>query len=242
MAMTIAALVLADAPGAEARVIGLSLAERARRVAVRAGVDQVVIVVGHLGLQVRAAVARWFPHLDVTFVDNLAYEATSTATSLALTRRHVDGRAFFLIDGDVVFDAEVVTRLFDGGPDAVAVRSVGSLGAEEVKVTADASDRVVSIGKDVPVRGAMGESIGVQLLSAATSRRLFAALAAQPHDDLYYEAFFQQLADGGADLHAVDIGSLYACEIDTLDDLRAADAQLATRPAFDAGPGYRVAV
>ena len=51
------------------------------------------------------------------------------------------------------------------------MRSVGSLGLEEVKVTADASDRVVALGKDVPIRGAMGESIGLQLLSAATARR-----------------------------------------------------------------------
>ena len=51
----------------------------------------------------------------------------------------------------------------------------------------------------------------------------------------------QELVDGGVDLHAVDIGSLYACEIDTPDDLRAADAELRTLPAADSGQ-WRLAV
>lgn len=228
-------------PKALVEVAGTPILARALSLLVRAGVDQVVIVVGHLRDQVRAEVARRFPDLDVTFVDNLAYRNTSTAASLALARPHVDGQAFFLIDGDVVFDAGVLTRLFDGGPDALAVRSVGALGLEEVKVASDASDRVVAIGKQVPVRGAMGESIGMTLLSATTSRRLFAALAARPHADLYYEALLQELVDGGVDLHAVDIGSLYACEIDTPEDLRAADAELRTLPAADSGQ-WRLAV
>lgn len=230
------------APKALLPVAGVPILRRTLTLLLRAGVDQVVIVVGHLHLHIRAAVARWFPHLDVTFVENADHATTSTAASLALAAPHVGARPFFLVDGDVVFDAEVLTRLFDGGPDAIAVRSVGSLGLEEVKVTADASDRVVALGKDVPIRGAMGESVGIQLLSAATARKLFAALAASPHGDAYYEAFLQQLVDDGVALHAVDLGSLYACEIDTPDDLRIADEQLARRPAFDARPGLRIAV
>ncbi|MEZ4400791.1 MAG: CDP-alcohol phosphatidyltransferase family protein [Kofleriaceae bacterium] len=41
--MSLAAVVLADAPGADARVVGLRLAERARRVAVRAGATRVLV-------------------------------------------------------------------------------------------------------------------------------------------------------------------------------------------------------
>ena len=146
-----------------------------------------------------------------------------------------------LIDGDVVFDAGVLGRLLDIGPDAVAVRSIGSLGLEEVKVHADAHDRVVALGKDVPVRGAMGEAVGLTLVSAATSRRLFAALATADRD-AYYEVALQALIDGGATLHAVDIGSLYACEIDTPDDLRDADAYLRQRPPQPPPRALRLAV
>lgn len=230
------------APKALVEVGGQPLLVRTLSLLARAGIDQVALVIGHLGAQIREVVAARCPDLDVTFIENPAYATTSTAASLALARPHADGHAFLLLDGDLVFDAGVVARLLDIGPDAVAVRSVGALGAEEVKVHADAHDHVVALGKDLAVRGAMGEAIGMTLVSAATSRRLFAALAAGPDPAAYYEATLQQLVDGGATLHAVDIGSLYACEIDTPDDLRDADAYLRGRPAAAPRSPFRLAV
>jgi choline kinase len=127
------------------------------------------------------------------------------------------------------------------------VRSVGEIGLEEVKVTADNEDRVLAIGKHVPVRSAMGESVGIELFSAASSRRLFAALHHRVSDlglvNEYYEAAFQQIIDEGSTLYGVDIGSMYATEIDTIDDLMAANTRLAQRPAFDIRvEGLRLAV
>jgi NDP-sugar pyrophosphorylase family protein len=49
----------------------------------------------------------------------------------------------------------------------------------------------------------------------------------------YYEAAFQQIIDEGTTLYGVDIGSRYASEIDTIEDLMSANERLAQRPAFD---------
>jgi hypothetical protein len=121
--------------------------------------------------------------------------------SLLLTREHVEHGGFILLDGDVVFDVGVVEELVDRGPDCLAVRSVGEIGLEEVKVTADNQDRVLAIGKHVPVRSAMGESVGIELFSAASSKRLFGALHQRVRDqglvNEYYEAAFQQIIDEG---------------------------------------------
>jgi choline kinase len=136
-----------------------------------------------------------------------------------------------------VFDEGVLEELLERGPDCLAVRSVGELGLEEVKVTADIHDRVLAIGKHVPVRSAMGEAIGIMLLSATMSRKLFAVLHQRVREHglahEYYEAAIQQLLDEGTTLYGVDIGSKHACEIDTVEDLIAANAHLAGRPAFD---------
>ena len=83
----------------------------------------------------------------------------------------------------------------------------------------------------------MGESVGIELFSAASTRRLFTAL----HDRVigqnlvneYYEASFQQIIDEGSTLYGVDIGTMYATEIDTAEDWMAANARHAQRPAFD---------
>src|SRR6185503_4923365 len=213
----------------------------------RCGFDQFVIGTGYLEHMVREAVGTWFPNLDVTYVTNKDFRTTNNAYSLLLCRPHVERDSFILLDGDVVFDLEVVEELVERGPDCLAVRSVGEIGLEEVKVTADVEDRVLAIGKHVPVRSAMGESVGIELFGAASSRRLFAALQARVSDqglvNEYYEASFQQMIDEGSTLYGVDIGSMYATEIDTVEDLMAANTRLAQRPAFDTRvEGLRLAV
>lgn len=236
-----------DTPKTLLPVGGVPILRRTITSLLRVGFDQFVVGTGYLEHMVREAVASWFPGLDVTFVTNPDFRSTNNAYSLLLTRDHVERDGFLLIDGDVVFDGDVVEELVSRGPDCLAVRSVGQIGLEEVKVTADKEDRVLAIGKHVPVRTAMGESVGIELFSASTSQRLFAALdhrvRGQGLINEYYEAAFQQMIDDGATLYGVDIGSMYASEIDTIDDLIAANARLAARPAFDVRvDGLRLAV
>jgi choline kinase len=226
-----------DTPKTLLPVGGVPILRRTITSLLRVGFDQFVIGTGYLEHMVRDAVASWFPGLDVTFVSNPDFRTTNNAYSLLLTREHVESTGFILLDGDVVFDVGVIEELVERGPDCLAVRSVGEIGLEEVKVTADLEDRVLAIGKHVPVRSAMGESVGIELFSASSARRLFAALhqrvGVQGLVNEYYEAAFQQIIDDGATLYGVDIGSMYASEIDTIDDLMAANERLAQAPAFD---------
>src|SRR6478609_8916358 len=225
-----------DTPKTLLPVGGVPILRRTITSLLRCGFDQFVIGTGYLEHMVRDSVANWFPSLDVTFVSNPDFRSTNNAFSLMLCRQHVENDGFILLDGDVVFDLEVVEELIERGPDCLAVRSVGGIGLEEVKITADNHDRVLAIGKHVPVRSAMGESVGIELFSAQSSKKLFAALYQRVTEqglvNEYYEAAFQQIVDEGTTLYGVDIGSMYATEIDTIDDLMAANARLATRPAF----------
>jgi choline kinase len=236
-----------DTPKTLLPVGGVPILRRTITSLMRCGFDQFVIGTGYLEQMVRDAVASWFPGLDVTFVTNKDFRTTNNAYSLALCAPHCHQDPFILLDGDVVFDLEVAEELVSRGPDCLAVRSVGEIGLEEVKVMADKEDRVLAIGKHVPVRSAMGESVGIELFSAASSRRLFATLHQRVFEQglhhEWYEAAFQQLIDDGATLYGVDIGSMYATEIDTVEDLMAANARLAQRPAFDVSVGaIRLAV
>jgi len=236
-----------ELPMALVPVDGVPILRRTITSLMRVGFDQFVIGTGYLEHLIRGAVASWFPDLDVTYVTNPEYKTTSTASTLLSLREHVDRDGFMLLDGDVVFDVRVIEELIERGPSSIAVRSVGELGLEEVKVTADIEDRVLQIGKHVPVRSAMGESVGIALFSAAMTRKLFETLDARVRVQglvtEYYEAAFQQMIDEGSTLYGVDIGSMYATEIDTVEDLAAADARLAKEPAFDVGVlGVRLAV
>jgi choline kinase len=236
-----------DTPKTLLPVHGVPILRRTITNLLRCGFDEFVIGTGYLEHRVRESVASWFPDLDVEFVSNPDFRTTNNAYSLLLAREQVENDGFLLIDGDVVFDPAVVEELLDRGPDCLAVRSVGEIGLEEVKVTADYHDRVLAIGKHVPVRSAMGESVGIELFSAATSGRLFEALHHRMHElglvNEYYEAAFQQIVDEGTTLFGVDIGTMYATEIDTYDDLLSANHRMAQRPAFDLHVGgLRLAV
>jgi phosphoenolpyruvate phosphomutase len=225
----------ADGPRTLLAVDGVPILRRTITNLMHAGFDQFVIGTGHGERAVREAVASWFPGMDITCVPCPDYRSTLNAATLRRMRPHLEGDDFLLLDGDVVFDRAVAEVLVERGPDCLAVRSIGELGLEDMKVTADNQDRVLAIGKHVPARSAMGESVGLTLLGAPTGKKLFAALEAHPTTlgiD-YYEAGLQHLIDDGLTLYGVDIGTMYAVEIDTREDLEAANQRLARGPAFD---------
>ncbi|MDX2087428.1 MAG: NTP transferase domain-containing protein [Kofleriaceae bacterium] len=226
----------AEGPRTLLPVDGVPILRRTITNLLHAGFDQFVIGTGYGERAVCEAVAQWFPGMDITCVPCPDYRSTLNAATLLRMRPHLAGDGFLLLDGDVVFDREVAEVLVERGPDCLAVRSVGRLGADDVKVTADNEDRVLAIGKHLPARASMGESVGLTLLGGPTAKKLFAALEAHPTTlgiD-YYEAGLQYLIDkGGVTLYGVDVGSMYAVEIDTQEDLEAANKRLAQGPAFD---------
>jgi choline kinase len=225
----------ADGPRTLLPVDGVPILRRTITNLLHVGFDQFVIGTGYGERAVRDAVAAWFPDMDITCVACPDYRSTLNASTLRCMRPYLEGDDFLLLDGDVVFDRAVAEVLVERGPDCLAVRSVGELGLDDVKVTADNEDRVLAIGKHVPARSAMGESVGLTLLGMPTAKKLFAALEMHPTTlgvD-YYETALQALVDDGVTLYGVDIGSMYAVEIDTHEDLAAADKRLSQGPAFD---------
>jgi choline kinase len=214
------------------QVAGTPILRRSLDHLVALGMKELVVVTGHEAGKVRDAITHWYPKLSVTFIDNPDYLTTNNAYSLLMSRPALDGREFFLLDGDILYDAGAMEKLLAAGPDCLALRT-GALGLEEVKVELDGGGRIAAIGKEVPVPSAAGESVGIQYFSAATSTALYRALdqrvMAEGRVDEYYEASFQQMIEGGVHLRAIDIAPFYAIEIDTREDLAAANETLLAR-------------
>jgi choline kinase len=192
------------------------------------GVDAVTIVTGYREEQIASAVSEWGLPLSVRLVRNDAFDRTNNAASLLCARKEVDGREFILLDGDVVFERAVLDLIVHSAqPDIVALRPADELSAEEVKCQVDGTGRVLRIGKDIPPAEAAGESIGIERFSPVASRALFETLeeriSKQGLVNEWYESSFQQMIDQGVALYALSVGRLCCAEIDTPDDLRAAD-------------------
>ena len=210
-------------------IAGETVLARAMRLLSSAGIGDITIVTGHCEGLVRAEIARRFAPERVTFVHNSRYDSTSTAYPLWLARFGLN-EAMLLLDGDVVFESAVLTRMLTSSDEnVIAVSTRGAFDDEQVKVMVDDLGRVTHIAKSIdPVR-AFGEAVGMAILSRATLTHLFPTLErrviTEDRQNELYEAAIQELLLGKRLLlRAVDLGGLRCLEIDTFEDLRRARA------------------
>ncbi len=195
----------------------------------RADVTSFVVVCGFMEDTIRGYIGGLFPDLDVTYVTNEHFLTTNTGCSLLVARDHLDGEAFIKLDGDVIFDDEVLERLLaqEEGPSYVCIDS-SDIGEEVIKVVCNGTGDIVRIGNTLNVDHAIGESIGIERISRVTSAALFASLEAMMADAAnhqnYYEVAYDEIVRAGASFKALDITGLHWVEMDDLADHTQAQA------------------
>ncbi len=199
-----------------------TILSRAVDALVGAGVSRLVVATGYKEHALRHALAE--SSLEVTFCPNPDYAATQNSVSLALCRDAVGGDSFFRLDGDVVFDAEILSRLNSSSAYiSAAVDRERKLDDEAMKVRLErGSQDIAAFGKGIPLSESGGESIGIERIDSSACEELFDALdgaRAAGDTHLYYEDVYSRLILRGARVRAVDITGLRWCEVDSLEDL-----------------------
>jgi choline kinase len=195
------------------------------------GITEVVLVTGYRADQIRKFVIDRYPQLKVTFLHNAQFESTNNIYSLWLTRDHVLGADFLLLDSDILFDWRIIPLLASSEKqNCLAVRCDHTLGAEEIKVKTDARGMITAIGKEMNPAEAIGESIGIELFRQVFVKQLFQVLdrmiCEEERVNIFYEAAFQEAIDRGAEVAPVDVGVYRCMEIDTADDLARAEKEV----------------
>jgi choline kinase len=138
------------------------------------------------------------------------------------------------LDGDVVFQPEVLRRLFAAAGDGRIVLDDRCPPREEaMKVEAPAGEPkgVLRFGKGLDPARCSGESIGIEWFSAthrAALQRAVAAAVAAGQTQLYYEEVYSTLVAEGLALNTVAVGDLAWTEVDDHDDLARARALVAS--------------
>lgn len=204
-------------------VAGKPLLQRTLEALAGKGIDRCVIVTGYRAPMMENFVESLQSPVRVSFIHNRSYATTNNNYSLWLTKAAVLGQDLLLLDADILFGDGILTRLL-GSPyaDALVMRRTEHPGPEEIKVELDAAGRVKTIGKDIDQHSASGESLGIEKFSRATTAHLFRVLEGRKDRYEFYEASFQEMIDQGIALYAVESGSDPCIEIDTPDDLLAA--------------------
>jgi len=223
-----------DRPKVLVEVGGRSFLFRQLDLLARAGIasEDVVVVGGYRIDRLRDELARGGYRCTVVFNDH--FDTWNNFYSVGVARDALAGHDFLQLDGDVLLDEQVLPRVIAAPGDAVlAVDQRPELDDETMKVQLGDDGRIVAISKQLDPAACAGEYIGVTKLSATAAARVFAELATFPDENLtheYYEGAFDRLSRRGElAFRIVDVHDCAVLEIDTVEDLRRADALLAER-------------
>ena len=233
----------ADVPKCLVEVDGQLILLRALRTLAAQGVAEVVIVVGYKADAIRQRVGTRFAGMDILYVDAPRYATTNNICSLWDAREFCD-EDILLLEGDVIFDGDVVARLLrqPGSSMAVAPHRRG-LSGTVVHLDGDGrvSDFVLGAEQDDRFDAATAfKTVNIYLLRAAVLRdHILPELCrqverGQVHE--YYESVFRDLvADGSIDdLVGVDVSASRWYEVDDHRDLDVAEFSFLDRDAqFD---------
>jgi choline kinase len=175
--------------------------------------DSINIVVGFK----KELILESFP--DQTFIYNQFFDQTNTSKSLlkALKKNHRD--SVLWLNGDVVFDAEILKELM---PHIVANKSfvcvnTQKVGDEEVKYTLDDKGFINELSKKV-VNG-IGEAVGINFISSKDINTLIARLEECGNNDYFERGIEMAIEKDNMKVMAIDISKFRCMEIDFREDL-----------------------
>jgi len=212
---------------------GQTLLERTVRAMQQAGISEFVVVTGYRAEMIREFLKPQtsnfklqtsnfkFQTSNFTFLHNADYEHNNNIYSLWMAGQVVRGREFLLMDSDILCDPAAVTCIAGQEESALAVNR-HELGEEEMKVVVDADYRITEISKTCSPAEAMGESVGIEKITADYSEALFRELDIMIEQegliDIFYERAFERLIPLGHTFRVVDTTDYFSYELDTPED------------------------
>lgn len=204
---------------------GRSLLELQLASLARCGIERAIVMVGYGADLVESEIARLaIPGLSVATEYN-PFSASSDNLVTAWLARSAMDEEFLLLNGDTLFDDQVLKRLQEGArhPVTIATTRKTSYDEDDMKVVFGADGRLESIGKSLPGRVPDGEAIGMTIFRGegidGFRRVLDEIVRTSDGSRAWYTAALDALAER-VRIEPVSIGSSWWAEIDTLDDLR----------------------
>lgn len=204
-------------------VAGKTLLQRTVDAMLQAGITEFVVVTGYRADQIRDFLNNTYRSSLLTFhfLHNADYEHNNNIYSLWMSGQVVRGREFLLMDSDILCDPEAVLTIARQEESALAVNR-HELGEEEMKVVVDQSMRITEISKTCNPADAMGESVGIEKITADYSEALFRELDQMIEQegliDIFYERAFERLIPQSHTFRVVDTTDFFSYEIDTPED------------------------
>ncbi len=186
------------------------------------GISEVMIAVGHGKNRVQSEAERLSEDYCINFsaIENDNYGSTNTGFSLLICINHLENEEdVVIVNGDVLFDRRILTRLVSRHKTALVVDEDRELNEESFKVEYRLG-RIISMGKGIEAAKANGEFIGVSLVKKKDTKIFTDCLknivSANPSE--YYDMAFMEMSRHRR-IEIVSTNGLRWMEVDTKDDL-----------------------
>ena len=204
---------------------GRTLLERTVRAMQQAGITEFVVVTGYRAEQIREFLSSHFSTVNFHFLHNADYEHNNNIYSLWMAGEFVRGKEFLLMDSDILCDPAAVARIAHEPESALALNR-HECGEEEIKVIVDADGHITEISKVCSIQDAIGESVGIEKMTADYSTALYKELdqmiVKEGLIDVFYERCFERLIPQGHTFKVVDTTDYFSYELDTPEDFQRA--------------------
>lgn len=198
-----------------------TLLQRTVDAVITAGINELVVVTGYRQQMIRDFLTAHYPAVTIHFIDNPDYAHNNNIFSLWLTRPYTEGKDFLLLDSDILFDPAIIPAVLKQEGSALALNR-HELGEEEIKVIVDNENHVQEISKVCSIEQAIGESVGIEKMTADYSTALFSELEKMIEGegliDVFYEKAFERLIPQGHTFKIVDTTDFFSIELDTVED------------------------
>ena len=163
---------------------------------------------------------------DVSYIYNQDFGETNTSKSLLKALSLTGSHAVLWLNGDVVFEAQLLeklTPLIVGGRSFVAVNTE-NVGEEEVKYTLDSSGNIANLSKTVD--GALGEAVGINFINEADKPFLLERLRSCDDQDYFERGIELTITEDQRRWEPVDVSGSLCIEVDFAEDLERANKYL----------------
>ncbi len=160
---------------------------------------------------------------DISFVYNEVYDSTNTSKSLLKALRLSQPGGVLWLNGDVVFDPQVLTLVkehIEAGRSFVCVNTE-SVAEEEVKYTLDDDGYIKELSKAVV--GGLGEAVGINYIAADDKATLIQRLDEASDQDYFERGIEMAIEQDGLRVEALDISKFHIVEVDFDEDLTRAN-------------------
>lgn len=221
-------------PKALIEIGGKSLLEYSFEALLQNGINDVIIVVGHLRESIMRKFGTRYRGLSIDYVQNKKYAVTGSMYSLAMVKNRIDDD-ILLLESDLLYEPRAIKILLDANHrNAILVTELSGSG-DEVYICVNDQRQIIELGKDVcqnSRKNSIGELAGISRFES----KFLGLLFAKAREDFergalryHYEECVFRTSQVSRPVYAVPAENLAWIEIDTEKDLQKARERIYPR-------------